>query len=145
MPFPCGFGCCLTLWPNIFRGQAAHGWKQAVTPLAVFPLVWISSELMCPQASLHCKQWAAKERDSSLLMLLNRIHHSDGLIELGLLQTHTHGGASTYINTQLRWWEPVEACCACWGPKRVGNGNWSLESVVHYGTCGNKAPVQRAD
>ena len=113
MPFPCGFWCCLTLWPYILRGQAAHGWKQVIAPLAAFPLVWISSELMSPWASLHCKQWAAKQRDSSLLMRLNRIHLSDALIELGLLQTHTHTLTHTNTNAPLGWWEPVERLVAC--------------------------------
>ena len=149
MPFPCGFWCCLTLWPYILRGQAAHGWKQVIAPLAAFPLVWISSELMSPWASLHCKQWAAKQRDSSLLMRLNRIHLSDALIELGLLQTHTH--TLTHTNTHTHecttrvmrtcW----EACCMCWEPKGLGNVNCSLETVVHHGTCGTEAPDRDAD
>lgn len=106
MPSPCGFWCRLTLWPYIFWGQAAHGWKQAITPLAVFPLVWISSRLMSLWVSLHCKQWAAKPRDSSLLMLLNRILLSDGLIELVLLQTHR--GTHIHKTAQLELRGPVE-------------------------------------
>lgn len=85
--------------------------NRPITPLTVFPLVWISSVLMSPRASLHCKQLAAKQRDSSLLMLLNRILLSDGLIELGFLQIHTH--TSTHKNAHLGWWEPVEMLVAC--------------------------------
>lgn len=59
---------------------------------------------MSPWASLHCKQWAAKQRDSSLLMRLNRIHLSDALIELGLLQTHTHTHEGAYTHTRMHHW-----------------------------------------
>ena len=133
--------CAVSLWilvllnisgQYIFRGQAAHGWKRAIVPLAVLPLVWMSSERMSPWVSLHRKQWAAKQRDSSLWTLLNRIFLSHGLIELGSPHTHTQTHTNTRTHTHAHTHRGAyvtqnftagvmrtcwEDCGAGWGPR----------------------------